>query len=129
MALAFFLFRPVRLPSCSFCVAFCTALRSVLVATLANLAAHKSAAMREAFEGVGAQMLFLPPYSPDMNPIDVVEGESVFMNRRGPYIRHVGGRHRRRATLGHARRLPRLLRGLRICGIKMTVALNPILIA
>ena len=35
-----------------------------------NLAAHKSTPIRDAIEAVGAQLLFLPPYSPDLNPIE-----------------------------------------------------------
>jgi transposase len=37
-----------------------------------NLAAHKVAGVREAIEAVGAQVLYLPPYSPDLNPIELV---------------------------------------------------------
>jgi transposase len=35
-----------------------------------NLAAHKSTPVRDAIEAVGARLLFLPPYSPDLNPIE-----------------------------------------------------------
>jgi transposase len=35
-----------------------------------NLPAHKSAAVREAIEKIGATLMFLPPYSPDFNPIE-----------------------------------------------------------
>lgn len=35
-----------------------------------NLATHKSTPVRDAFETVGARLLFLPPYSPDLNPIE-----------------------------------------------------------
>ncbi|MDB5736587.1 MAG: family transposase, partial [Sphingomonas bacterium] len=35
-----------------------------------NLPAHKGAAVREAIEAAGAALLFLPPYSPDFNPIE-----------------------------------------------------------
>ena len=35
-----------------------------------NLAPHKSAAVRKAIEAVGARLLLLPPYSPDLNPIE-----------------------------------------------------------
>jgi len=35
-----------------------------------NLAAHKNAAVRRAIEGAGAELRFLPPYSPDLNPIE-----------------------------------------------------------
>jgi transposase len=37
---------------------------------LDNLAAHKSAAVRQAIEAAGANIRFLPPYSPDLNPIE-----------------------------------------------------------
>ncbi len=35
-----------------------------------NLGAHKSERVRELIEGRGCQLLFLPPYSPDFNPIE-----------------------------------------------------------
>lgn len=35
-----------------------------------NLASHKVAGVREAIEGRGARLLYLPPYSPDLNPIE-----------------------------------------------------------
>lgn len=35
-----------------------------------NLAAHKVAGVREAIQAVGASVLYLPPYSPDMIPIE-----------------------------------------------------------
>jgi transposase len=35
-----------------------------------NLAAHKVAGIRLAIEACGATLLYLPPYSPDLNPIE-----------------------------------------------------------
>lgn len=35
-----------------------------------NLASHKVAGVREAIEACGASLLYLPPYSPDLNPIE-----------------------------------------------------------
>ena len=35
-----------------------------------NLQPHKAAGVRDAIEAVGATVLFLPPYSPDFNPIE-----------------------------------------------------------
>ena len=35
-----------------------------------NLSSHKRPAVREAIEAAGATVLFLPPYSPDFNPIE-----------------------------------------------------------
>jgi len=40
------------------------------VVIMDNLAAHKSPAVRNAVEAAGARLLFLPPYSPDLNPIE-----------------------------------------------------------
>ena len=37
-----------------------------------NLGSHKSAAVRAAIEAAGAHLLYLPPYSPDLNPIEQV---------------------------------------------------------
>lgn len=36
-----------------------------------NLAVHKQPEVRAAIEAVGAQLRFLPPYSPDFNPIEL----------------------------------------------------------
>jgi transposase len=36
-----------------------------------NLPAHKSVAVRQAIEAVSAELRFLPPYSPDFNPIEM----------------------------------------------------------
>lgn len=35
-----------------------------------NLGAHRSMVVRQAVEARGARLIFLPPYSPDMNPIE-----------------------------------------------------------
>ncbi len=35
-----------------------------------NLAVHKVAGVAEAIAAVGASILYLPPYSPDLNPIE-----------------------------------------------------------
>ena len=37
---------------------------------LDNLSSHKSVAATRAVEAVGAQFIYLPPYSPDLNPIE-----------------------------------------------------------
>ena len=41
------------------------------IVVLDNLPAHKPIAIRQAIEAAGAVMLFLPPYSPDFNPIEL----------------------------------------------------------
>jgi len=57
---------------------FLAYVRQVLIPTLRpgdvvimdNLGSHKGAAVREAIEAAGASLRFLPPYSPDFNPIE-----------------------------------------------------------
>ena len=59
--------------------AFLAYVEQVLVPTLSpgdvvvmdNLPAHKPTAVREAIEAAGANLHFLPPYSPDFNPIEM----------------------------------------------------------
>jgi transposase len=46
------------------------ALRPGDTVILDNLQAHKVAGVREAIEAAGARLLYLPPYSPDLNPIE-----------------------------------------------------------
>lgn len=45
-------------------------LRAGDVVVMDNLSPHKAAGIREAVESVGATVLYLPPYSPDFNPIE-----------------------------------------------------------
>ena len=45
-------------------------LRSGDTVILDNLGAHKVDGVRAAIEAAGARLLFLPPYSPDLNPIE-----------------------------------------------------------
>lgn len=40
------------------------------VVVMDNLPAHKADSVRQAIESVGCQLLYLPPYSPDFNPIE-----------------------------------------------------------
>jgi transposase len=59
--------------------AFLAYVRQVLVPTLHpgdlvvldNLSSHKAVGVREAIEQLGARLLYLPPYSPDLNPIEL----------------------------------------------------------
>jgi transposase len=37
-----------------------------------NLGSHKGNAVRQAIRAAGAKLFFLPPYSPDLNPIEQV---------------------------------------------------------
>jgi len=40
------------------------------VVVMDNLSVHKSERVRELIEGADAEVLYLPPYSPDFNPIE-----------------------------------------------------------
>jgi transposase len=58
------------------------------VVVMDNLQVHKSKKVRELIEGVGAEVLFLPPYSPDFSPI-----EEAFSKVKS-ILRRVGARTR-----------------------------------
>ena len=81
------------------------------VVVMDNLSVHKSEMVRETIEGAGAEVLYLPPYSPDFNPIEVCQPQCAFRHklsyhwprraaraagagreaRSRPYIRRRGG--------------------------------------
>jgi len=48
----------------------CRALRPGSVVVMDNLSSHKVKGVRERIENRGAEVLYLPPYSPDLNPIE-----------------------------------------------------------
>jgi len=48
------------------------ALRPGDVVVMDNLSSHKRHRTRQLIEGAGAELVFLPPYSPDLNPIEAV---------------------------------------------------------
>jgi transposase len=48
----------------------CPTLHKGDIVVMDNLAPHKSEATLALIEEVGAEVLFLPPYSPDLNPIE-----------------------------------------------------------
>lgn len=52
------------------------------VVILDNLGSHKGQAARRAVRAAGAHLLFLPPYSPDLNPIEQVFSKLKHMLRK-----------------------------------------------
>ncbi len=48
----------------------CPQLRPDQVVVMDNLGAHKVDGVRQRIEAAGARLLYLPPYSPDFNPIE-----------------------------------------------------------
>ena len=61
-----------------------------------NLPAHKVAGVAEAIHGAKAQLFYLPPYSPDMNPIEMAIAKLKALLRQNPardidaLCRHIG---------------------------------------
>ena len=47
-----------------------------------NLGSHKGKAVRAALRKAGARLFFLPPYSPDLNPIEQVFAKLKHLLRR-----------------------------------------------
>jgi len=70
--------------------AFQTYVEQVLVPTLRhgdvvimdNLGSHKGPAIRSAIRAAGAKLFFLPPYSPDLNPIEQVFAKLKHLMRK-----------------------------------------------
>ena len=52
------------------------------IVILDNLSSHKKPAVRAAIRARGARLLFLPPYSPDLNPIEQVFAKLKHMLRK-----------------------------------------------
>jgi transposase len=50
--------------------ALCPSLRPGQVAVMDNHSSHKGSRVRELIEEKGGELLYLPPYSPDLNPIE-----------------------------------------------------------
>jgi len=46
-------------------------LETGMLVIMDNLPAHKIMGVRQAIEGAGARLIYLPPYSPDFNPIEM----------------------------------------------------------
>ena len=58
------------------------------IVVMDNLSSHKGSRVRELVEGRGCELLYLPPYSPDLNPI-----EEAFAKTKA-LLRRVGARTR-----------------------------------
>ena len=52
------------------------------IVVLDNLSSHKGNAVRTAIRAVGARLVFLPPYSPDLNPIEQVFAKLKHLMRK-----------------------------------------------
>jgi len=86
------------------------------IVVMDNLPAHKNDVVRSLIEAAGAELRYLPPYSPDLNPI-----EMAFSKLKAPAQ---GRRTIDLGTLGQDRidpqsllagRMPQLLQSRRLC--------------
>jgi len=72
------------------------------IVVMDNVPAHKVEGIREAIEGVEAMLRYLPPYSPDLNPIEMAYGafkaflrkcaertEDALTRRTGQFVRRL----------------------------------------
>jgi transposase len=66
----------------------CPTLKRGQIVVMDNLQVHKSKKVKELVEDAGAEVLFLPPYSPDLSPI-----EEAFSKVKG-ILRRIGARTR-----------------------------------
>ena len=112
------------LPGATDGAVFLTYLKKVLlprlwkgaVVVMDNLGAHKVRGVQDLLESVGARLVYLPPYSPDFNPIELAW--SKFKNHlrkiaaRTPP--HPGPRHPPRPGHHHPGRRAWLLQTLRL---------------
>ena len=75
---------------------------------LDNLGSHKGKSARNAIRAKGAHLMFLPPYSPDLNPIEQVFAKLKHLDasRRAP---------RRRGNMAKGRPTPRSLFRTGVC--------------
>jgi len=53
-------------------LALCKELKPNQVVIMDNASFHKSDRVKELIEGAGCKLIYLPPYSPDLNPIEHV---------------------------------------------------------
>ena len=91
-------------------------LRRGQIVVMDNLQVHKMKRVRDLVEGAGAEVLFLPPYSPDFSPSSggLLEGEGYPAPDRGSHPRGLVGGHLRGARCGKPHRRGGLVRTLRL---------------
>lgn len=59
-------------------------LRSGDIVIADNLSSHKRDGVKQAIESVGAHLVYLPPYSPDLNPIELAFSKLKTLLRKSP---------------------------------------------
>ncbi len=87
-----------------------------------NLAAHKVKGVREAIEARGAELLYLPPYSPDLNPIGQAWAKlKALLRKAAEHDRGLVERDRPPARLLLARRVRQLHRQFGLSTVRVKV--------
>jgi transposase len=66
----------------------CPTLKAGDIVIMDNLSSHKRPATRAAIRARGARLLFLPPYSPDLNPIEQVFAKLKHLLRKAAERTH-----------------------------------------
>ena len=86
------------------------------VVVMDNLPAHKGPRVEELIKAAGAELRYLPPYSPDMNPIEkgVLQAQGLLAQDRRAHGRRPDAGARSLPRDLQARRVRKLLRRLRI---------------
>jgi hypothetical protein len=59
----------------------CPTLERGQVVVMDNLSAHKGERVRQLIEGEGCELIYLPPYSPDFNPIEICQPQCTFRHK------------------------------------------------
>jgi DDE superfamily endonuclease len=106
------------------CQVLAPTLRPGDIVIMDNLSSHKIAGVREAIEATGAELRYLLPYSPDLNPdrTGIRQAQSPPAQNRRPIRRGSVDRHRTAHRPVPSPRVHQLLAELRLC----TVDLNPL---
>jgi hypothetical protein len=91
-------------------------LRAGQIVVMDKLGAHRPKRIGELIEQQGCELLYLPAYSPDYNPIEEAFGKVKNLLAQGcsQEQRGFGRSDRRGAICGHRRRCPGLLRARRL---------------
>ena len=91
------------------------------IVVMDNLASHKVSGVREAIAAVGARVAYLPPYSPDLNPIELAFSKLKWLLRSAGE-RTVDGLWRLSGQATDAFPAHKCLRRLHHCGYNATHA-------
>ena len=91
------------------------------IVVMDNLPAHKNDEVRRIIEAAGAQLRYLPPYSPDHNPIEMAFAKLKAHLRKAAERLHTRalGQDRRDPRSVLPTRMPKLLQSRRVCVISI----------